>query len=96
MINVRHKENKKRLEVAINSSRFFLYDRTAEEIGGALFQAYQAGALHALRFAGFRDEVAEDIFAEYFGAVDFDFKIPADIRLEELEEWALMYSDKKD
>ena len=84
MITVRHKETKERLEVAIDSARFFLYDRTAEEIGGALFQAFQAGAWHALRAAGFREDVREEHFGNMFRAVDFDFSLPMEDRADDL------------
>lgn len=94
-MQVRHKETKDRLEVSIDSARFFLYDRSTEEIGGAIFQAYQAGARHMLDYVGFKEEVAEDLFDEYFGRVDFDFSLPADIRLQELQEWINLYSDNK-
>lgn len=84
MITVRHRETKEQLEIAIDSARFFLYDRTAEEIGSALFQAFQAGAWHALRAAGFRDDVAEAVFSDLFGRVDFDFSLPMEDRADDL------------
>lgn len=84
MITVRNKETKQRLEVSIDSCRFVLYDRTAEEIGAALFQSYQAGAWYALQAAGFREDVREEHFGNMFRAVDFDFSIPLDDREEEL------------
>ena len=94
MITVRHKETKERLEVAIDSARFFLYDRTAEEIGAALFQAFQAGAWRALQAAGFRDDVAEAVFSEMFGRVDFDFSLPLDDKTDDLA--ALILSEFED
>ena len=79
--------------IGIDGTEFHLHGRDVADIGQAIYQAYQAGAWHALRFAGYRDDVVEAVFGEIFGNTIFDFAIPLDIRMQEIRDWYQIYDD---
>lgn len=93
-MKVWHKETKDRLVIGIDTKEFHMYDRSVEEIGQAIFQAYQSATRDTILCLGFKEEVVDAFFESRYGNVDFDFRLPVDIRVKEIDDWVLMYSDK--
>lgn len=95
-LKVWHKETKDRLVIGIDTKEFHLYDRSVEEIGQAIFQAYQSATRDTVLCLGYKEEVVDAMFEARFGHVDFTFRLPVDLRVQELEDWVTMYSEKED
>lgn len=89
-MQVTHKEEPDRLVIAIDGKQFYLYDKSVEEIGQALFQAFQAGARSAILGLGCREVVVDAFFDAYFDHVQFDFGLPMDIRIRDIERLVML------
>lgn len=89
-MQVTHREEHDRLVISIDGKEFHLYDRSVEEIGQALFQSYQAGARSAILGLGCREVVVDAFFDSYFDNVQFDFGLPMDTRIRDIERLVML------
>lgn len=89
-MQVTHRTEKNRLIISIDSAQFYLYDRSVEEIGQAIFQAYQCGMKDAILGLGFKEVVVDAFFDATFDYVEFDFGLPMDLRARDIEEWVIL------
>ena len=90
-MKVTHREEPDRLVISIDNKQFYLYDRSVEEIGQALFQAFQCGMRDALLGIGFREIVVDAFFVSSFDFVEFDFGLPMDLKIQDLERRVMLY-----
>ena len=97
MIRMTHEEDKNgNLTFTLCEHPFTVNERTMEEIGNVIFQAYQAGTMDTVLCLGYKNEVAEEIFERRFMDVEFDFEDPVDLRLQALIRWANSDTDEDD
>ena len=89
-MKITHREEQDRLVISIDSKSFYLYDRSVEEIGQAIFQAYQVGARDAILGLGCRDVVVEAFFDAFFSDVNFDFELPMDAKIKKIERLVML------